>query len=325
VTRPARGDGPGTFHHVFNRGIARRTVFESRADVRYFLSRLAREVRAGSIRVHAYGVMSTHFHILIESRAGELADAMRRVMISFVRRFNRERRRDGSLFRGRFGSRPVRTYAYQMRLVRYIDQNAPQARLASSGEAYPYGSASHFCAPRRPRWLECSWIDAELGRPAPKDRPAAYRRVFGDPLREGEAFEVERRTAQAAELSASEEPALLDLAPDRVLAWMRRKARLADGTAPGMPILDPARAEGCAAGWPRTLVGGAGIGARRVRIESEANRVGALRLLSRLTYEEIVSRTGLTPMQVRTRLQHFLRSHPTFEPLARTRRSSVGK
>lgn len=62
-----------------NRGIARRSVFESRADVRYFLSRLARAVRRRELEVHAYCVMTTHYHLLVRSPLGRLSEGMRRI------------------------------------------------------------------------------------------------------------------------------------------------------------------------------------------------------------------------------------------------------
>ncbi len=58
-----RSDGRGAWHHVMNRGLARRPVFEDRECVRYFLSCLARVVRRGLLEVHAYCVMTTHFHL----------------------------------------------------------------------------------------------------------------------------------------------------------------------------------------------------------------------------------------------------------------------
>ena len=45
MPRNPRFDEPGCLHHVVNRGIARRTVFETRADERYFLSRARRQGR----------------------------------------------------------------------------------------------------------------------------------------------------------------------------------------------------------------------------------------------------------------------------------------
>ncbi len=43
----ARHDEAGSWHHVLNRGLAKRPLLEDRVDVRYFLSRLACEVRRG--------------------------------------------------------------------------------------------------------------------------------------------------------------------------------------------------------------------------------------------------------------------------------------
>jgi len=90
-----------------NRGIARRTVFESGADVREFLAQDARAVLAGWIEVRAYCLMATHFDLLVPSPAGALSTAMRAVQNEYVRWFNRRRRRDGALFRWRFRSKVV--------------------------------------------------------------------------------------------------------------------------------------------------------------------------------------------------------------------------
>lgn len=46
-----RSDEEGAWHHVMNRGLARRSVFEDRECVRYFLSCLARIVRRGLLEV----------------------------------------------------------------------------------------------------------------------------------------------------------------------------------------------------------------------------------------------------------------------------------
>ena len=47
MPRHGRVDCPGMLHHVMNRGLARRTVFETKQDARFFLALLAREVRRG--------------------------------------------------------------------------------------------------------------------------------------------------------------------------------------------------------------------------------------------------------------------------------------
>jgi len=162
---------------------------------------------------------------------------MGRVLNAYVRWFNRGRRRDGSLFRGRFLSRPVTSEAYRRILVRYIDDNPVAAGLVARGFEYPHGSASRFCVGRPPPWLESSWIASVVA-----DRvegcafdASAYRAAFerGDDPRLRRF--VERRFASTPETGDPLDE-LLSAAPACVLEWMRRKAELADGTSVGLPV-----------------------------------------------------------------------------------------
>ncbi len=105
--RKPRQDTPGSWHHVVSRGIATRPLFETRDDIRFFLSRLATEVRKGRIEIHAYSILTTHYHLLLRSPRGELSEALRIAQNAHSRRFNRLHRRDGSLIRGRFFSKPI--------------------------------------------------------------------------------------------------------------------------------------------------------------------------------------------------------------------------
>ncbi len=160
MARLPRGDSPDSWHHVINRGLAKRPLFETRADIRYFLSRLAREVRAGRIEVHSWCVLTTHFHLLIRSPVGELSEAMRLVQNAYSRWFNRRQKRDGALIRGRFFSKPVTSLQYRLQLVRYIDANPITARLVTRVGQYPYGSAHQYVHGHGPRWLTRQWVES---------------------------------------------------------------------------------------------------------------------------------------------------------------------
>ena len=54
---------PGACYHVCNRGLARRTIFESERDMRVFLACLVRAVKLGLIELLAYVIMATHFPV----------------------------------------------------------------------------------------------------------------------------------------------------------------------------------------------------------------------------------------------------------------------
>ncbi len=49
MARRLRDDAPGRWHHLTNRGLAKRTMFEGERDFRMFLALVAKEVRAGRL------------------------------------------------------------------------------------------------------------------------------------------------------------------------------------------------------------------------------------------------------------------------------------
>ena len=271
------------------------------------LSLLVREVLAGRIEILVYAFMTTHYHLVIRSLDGELSEVMQYVLNQYVRGFNRTRRRDGPLPKSRFGSRPVRSEAYFRVLVRYVDLNAPKARLVSAPEVYPHGSAIHYVAPRRPLWLHTEKIDARMGNPLPADRARRYREVFGMPLTDAERGIVHARITRAP----SQEDALdslLAAAPPAVLAWMRRKAQLADNTKPGEAYVDAGPIRACveaekAARGPLLVASPRGS-----QVDAWPTlEIGLLRDLGGLAIAEISRRITLSAGAVARRLEEHRR------------------
>ncbi|MHC4934459.1 MAG: transposase [Planctomycetota bacterium] len=84
-----RRDGIGRWQHLYHRGAARRTVFETRRDNRYFLAQLAKAVHRGEVEIHAICLLTNHFHALVRSPDGRISQAMMRALQSYVRYFNR--------------------------------------------------------------------------------------------------------------------------------------------------------------------------------------------------------------------------------------------
>lgn len=89
---------------MMNRAVARRAAFPDRRSSRRFLAQLAKAVRSGRIEVHAYSVLANHCHLLIRSPRGEMSEALRVIQNQYTKWFNRQLKRDGPLFRGRFPS-----------------------------------------------------------------------------------------------------------------------------------------------------------------------------------------------------------------------------
>lgn len=229
MARRLRHDRPGGLYHVMNRGIARRTIFDTAADCRFFLACLACAVRRGEVEVLAYALMRTHFHLLLRSHGG-LSAAMRRVQLRHVRRFNRLHRRDGPLMRGRFLSKRVEGLPYERNVVYYTHENPVLAGLCDVPQAYPWCSAWLATQAHCPAWFSMDAIRRHgivRGGGAVPDRSAMLARA--------ELVEARLRAR------GTEDDLPLDGdTPERVLAWMKRKARLADGIHASLPIVGPA-------------------------------------------------------------------------------------
>jgi len=298
MPRPPRCDQPGAWHHVFNRATAKRPLFLSDKDYRYFLACVAHAVRADNIRVHKFGLMINHFHLLAESPNGRLDAAMHDVQMCYARYINRRLGRDGSLFRTRYGSRLVTTDVYRHTLVSYIDSNPVAAGTVTRPEDFPWSCARHYRSARRPRWLTCEWVDAQVRTRTGRDArdTACYRRVF--PLRSDPGFVawVERRLRYPA---AARDDLDVVLGPDpaSTRAWMRRHAELADGEELVLPVasgatilwaIDEAQTHTARMSWRRGAKRGAAVDAR------DKLRAGLLRDVGRLTWAEIARLTNTT-------------------------------
>ncbi len=252
MPRAARRDTPGSWHHVMARGIAKRTIFECRDDFRYFLSLLARVVRRGLIELHVYALLQTHFHLLVRSPCGKLSRAMEYVLREYSRWFNRRRRRDGGLFKERFKSKLVEGDAYRSVLVRYIDDNAVKAGLAAHAVGYPYGSAIHYYARAKgPRWLERSWVEEEVkGVLGTASYDASeYSVRFPSKLPDAVTSWIEDRLVGSRDEDFED---LVAPGEESQVAWMVRKALLADGTEPFRLPLPPSFVQ---EEWHRTRTG----------------------------------------------------------------------
>jgi REP element-mobilizing transposase RayT len=261
-----------------NRATARRTAVETLADVRYLLSRVAKAVQRGLIEVHGYCALTTHVHLLLRSVLGRLDDAMHLIQNQYSRYFNRTRRRDGGLWRNRYLSKVVRSDAYRRNVIRYLDGNPLVAGVTDDPAASIRCSAHFYVGGDAPPWLCTSWVEAQTNG-------GDYRTLFAPRLEPWFRDWIEaqlRRRPEGADGADFDD--LVRAAPADVYAWMVRKAELADGTAPGQPIL------------PATLIQQLVVsGARPISAEwppEEVTMVGLLRAVSGRTYADIARRVG---------------------------------
>ncbi len=72
MARPLRLEFPGAVYHVTSRGNARQAIFLDKGDTESFLGVLSSVVARFTWLCHAYCFMENHYHLLVETREGNL-------------------------------------------------------------------------------------------------------------------------------------------------------------------------------------------------------------------------------------------------------------
>lgn len=164
VGRPVRSDVPGGYYHVVNRGVARNDIFFDDCDRVEFTRLLGVVHERFGVDIHAFALMTNHYHLLLECPEGTLSDAMHLLGSVFVRHTNVRVGRDGPMFRDRFYAKPVMSDDYLIRLVRYIHRN-PVAIVGEEHLAdYRWSSLrSHLQLRQPPNWLRTELVGELFG------------------------------------------------------------------------------------------------------------------------------------------------------------------
>lgn len=164
MARPLRIEYPGAFYHVTSRGNERREIFKSQKDREKFLSYLeSAVVRYGAV-IHAYCLMSNHYHLLMETPAGNLSRIMRHVNGAYTTYFNAKRKRVGHLFQGRYKAILVEADEYAVELSRYIHLNPVRSTMVARPEEHVWSSYRCYIGQNpAPEWLKTEFILGYFG------------------------------------------------------------------------------------------------------------------------------------------------------------------
>lgn len=171
MARKPRVEFAGALYHVMCRGDRRKAIFRDNLDRERFLETLIEARERTGWRVHAYVLMSNHYHFLLETPEANLVAGMRWFQGTYTARFNHRHGYVGHLFQGRYKALPVAPEedGYFLQLSTYIHLNPVRARVVkramSSLAEYNWSSyPAYLKAPsRRDPWVEVSRVLADLG------------------------------------------------------------------------------------------------------------------------------------------------------------------
>jgi putative transposase len=169
MPRKARVEFAGAAYHLLDRGDHREPIFRDEDDREIFLTTLGQVCERTGWRVHAWVLMTNHYHLLVETPQPNLVAGMRWFPTTYTVRFNRRHRLSGHLFQGRYKAVVVNPDedGHFVTLSDYIHLNPVRARMiALNGRLFDYRWSSYrwyATKKERPEWFEPARVLGELG------------------------------------------------------------------------------------------------------------------------------------------------------------------
>lgn len=114
--------------HATARGVEHMAVYADDNDRRWFLTLMREAVEQCDWRVHAFCLMTNHYHLVVEGLRDNLSDGMKLLNGEYAQLFNGRYRRWGHVFGDRFWCRAIHEERLE-ETCRYVMANPVRAGL----------------------------------------------------------------------------------------------------------------------------------------------------------------------------------------------------
>jgi putative transposase len=139
MAKARRCDLPDGLFHIFARGVCGiRPIFGEDEERSTFVDLLWQTTRRHAWRCHAFCVLSTHYHVVVEARRTDLSSGCDWLNGTYATYFNRRHDRFGHLFAERFSSRVIEAEEYLYDACAYVLLNPVRAGLCARTEDWPW-------------------------------------------------------------------------------------------------------------------------------------------------------------------------------------------
>ena len=131
---------PGARYHIMSRGNRKEKIFLEVADYKYYLALLEKAWRQYDFKLYGYCLMPNHLHLQVKCGETKTGEFMHFINANYARYFNRKYDLVGHVFQGRYKSRWIQGFGYDLRVSRYIHLNPVEGGLVPAPENYRWSS-----------------------------------------------------------------------------------------------------------------------------------------------------------------------------------------
>jgi REP element-mobilizing transposase RayT len=140
MPRPKRIQFPGALYHITARGNNREPMYLDDLDREHFLRVLATTTRRYHALIHAYCLLTNHYHLLLETPLGNVSRALQYLNGVYCQRFNRRHGRNGHVLGARFAAQLIEREAHLLEAACYIVCNPVRAGLCAHPARWRWSS-----------------------------------------------------------------------------------------------------------------------------------------------------------------------------------------
>lgn len=124
--------------------------------------------------------MTTHYHLIVTpTESSALSQMMKELGERYVKYFNRDTKRVGTLWNGRYRSLLIDDECYWLACLRYVEQNPVRAGMVATADEYRWSSYRAHAHGQWDDWLTPHPVYQALGVTA-AERQCAYRSICGE-------------------------------------------------------------------------------------------------------------------------------------------------
>ena len=154
MSRPLRLEYAGALYHVTARGNERKPIYLEDDDFQLYLEVLGDVCDQYNWVIHAYCLMTNHYHLIIETPDANLSKGMRHLNGVYTQKFNRKYRRVGHLYQGRYKAILVEKDNYLLELSRYVVLNPVRAKMVGVASDWQWSSYNQTIG----LYQSCEWL-----------------------------------------------------------------------------------------------------------------------------------------------------------------------
>jgi REP element-mobilizing transposase RayT len=193
-----------------SRGVGRGKIFLTNDDCSRFLEYVAIAREKFNLDIFAFILMGNHYHILLRTNEANLSRTMQWIQTAYSIYYNRNHKRSGHLFQGRYKSVLVEGESYWNILSLYIHLNPIRAGMVEKLREYKWSSYHDYVNVRkRNKWVNSEAVLAGICSDQQESR-REYRRLIREASGRENGFLEEIKYGMI-------------LGSDKFVEWVQRK------------------------------------------------------------------------------------------------------